>query len=342
MDTHAAIDVFCHCLPPAYCDAANRAAVRPLTMFARAQSIPIMVNLDERLRMMEQFDGYQQIPSLASPPLEVIAGPDATPELARIANDALARMVADDPEHFPSFVASLPLNAPDAALVEMERAVNELGAAGVQMFTSIDGRPLDEPEFLAIIERTAALHRAVWLHPTRPMTVPDYADEPYSKYDLWWALGWPYESSVAMGRLVFAGLFDRCPDLPVITHHVGAMIPMMEGRLDAGLGLLGTRTPPEFAAAIETPLQQRPVEAFRRFCADTASFGSRITIECGLKFFGADRVMFGTDMPFDPEQGPGFIRSTLRILDEMDLSDEDREKILNGNARRLLRLTSCS
>jgi aminocarboxymuconate-semialdehyde decarboxylase len=89
-------------------------------------------------------------------------------------------------------------------------------------------------------------------------------------------------------------------------------------------------------------LQQRPVEAFRRFCADTASFGSRITIECGLKFFGADRVMFGTDMPFDPEQGPGFIRSTLRILDEMDLSDEDREKILNGNARRLLRLTSCS
>ena len=143
-----------------------------------------------------------------------------------------------------------------------------------------------------------------------------------------------------MARLVFAGVFDRWPDLVVITHHCGGMIPMMEGRIESGLQLLGTRNPPHLADTVKTDLQERPIDAFRRFHADTASFGSRAAIECGMSFFGLDRMLFATDSPFDPEQGPGYIRETLRAIGEMDLNSEQRTAILSGNAERLLGLES--
>jgi predicted TIM-barrel fold metal-dependent hydrolase len=331
-----ALDLFCHWLPKAFCEAANRAAARPLHMFARAQKISAMVDLDARFRVMDQFPGYQQVPSLASPTLEMIARPDQTPDLARLANDEMARTVANHGERFASFVAALPLNNPEAALQEAERAVDQLGAAGVQIFTSINGRPVDEPEILQLFELMAAKKMPVWLHPIRSMTTPDYPAEKVSKFDLWWAFGWPHETSLAMGRLVFSGIFDRWPDFAVITHHVGGTTAMMSGRLGSGLDLLGTRVLPGEENAIKTPLRQRPLDAFKKFYADTASFGSRAAIECGRAFFGIERLVFATDMPFDPEQGPGYIRETLRAISEMNLADEEREAILFGNAHRIL------
>ena len=212
---------------------------------------------------------------------------------------------------------------------------------GVQVYTSVDGHPLDEPELLAIFELVAQRKRAVWLHPTRPMTRADYLSESLSKFDLWWAIGWPYETTLAMGRLVFSGLFDRHPDLPIITHHAGGVASLMEGRLGSGLELLGTRNLPEHADAVATPLVEKPLDAFRRFYGDTATFGSAAAIECGRAFFGAQRMMFATDMPFDPEQGPGYVRSTLAAIDSLDrLSNSDRAAIKSGNARRVLRLAA--
>ena len=164
----------------------------------------------------------------------------------------------------------------------------------------------------------------------------DYAKEEVSKFDLWWAFGWPHETSVAMARLVFSGLFDRWPDLVVITHHCGGTIPMMEGRSESGLQLLGTRNPPHLAEAAKTDLKERPIDAFRRFHADTASFGSRAAIECGMAFFGVDKMLFATDSPFDPQQGPGYVRATLRAIREMELTVDQRTAILSGNAKRLI------
>src|SRR5437773_2224563 len=93
-----AIDIFCHCLPPAFCEAAHRHSSRPLHMLSRAQTIPVMVDLSARLAVMDRFPGYRQVVSLASPPIELIAGPETTPEIARIANDAMAAMVAQEQE----------------------------------------------------------------------------------------------------------------------------------------------------------------------------------------------------------------------------------------------------
>src|SRR5439155_995722 len=123
--------------------------------------------------------------------------------------DEMAALVERHPDRFPAFVASLPMNNPEAALREIDRALDTLGATGVQMFSNVAGRPLDRPEYRPLFARMAARDLPIWLHPARPATVADYAGEARSQYDLWWAFGWPYETSVAMGRLVFSGLFDR-------------------------------------------------------------------------------------------------------------------------------------
>ena len=309
------IDAFCHCLPPKFFEAANATLVKPLRMFQRAQRMPAMVDIDARLRVMDQFPGYAQLLSLASPTLETLAPPDKSPELARIGNDCLAQWVQLQPDRFLGFIASLPMNHPEAAMAEADRAVSQLGAVGIQLYTNVAGHPLDRPDLYPVVEHIASLGCPIWLHPIRKMTVADYEDEPVSKFDLWWAFGWPYETSLAMGRLVFAGLFDRWPDQIVITHHCGGTVPLAEGRLASGLELLGTRNPPQWADAVRTDLEERPIDAFRRFYADTASFGSAAAIRCAEAFFGQDQMLFGTDMPFDPEQGPGYIRDTLQAID---------------------------
>ena len=128
------------------------------------------------------------------------------------------------------------------------------------------------------------------------------------------------------------------PNLKIITHHMGAMIPYFSGRIRPGLDQLGARTADEDLAAIGRRLKRRPIDYFRMFYADTALFGSLHGMKCGLDFFGADQTLFASDSPFDPEKGPGFIRETIRCIEELEISAADRRKIYEGNARRLLRL----
>jgi predicted TIM-barrel fold metal-dependent hydrolase len=335
---HMKIDAFPHILPRKYFDRMLEVAPAGLALQKRMSGIPVLVDVDLRLRMMDRHEGYVQILTLANPPIEVVAGPAASPDLARLANDEMAALVTRLPERFPGFVASLPMNDPDAALAEMDRAIDQLGATGVQIFTNVNGRPLDGPEYQPIFARMAEHRLPIWLHPARPATATDYAGEARSKYDLWWAFGWPYETSLAMGRLVFSGLFDRHPDLVLITHHMGAMIPFCAGRIGGGLDQLGSRSDDPGDAAALGRLRRRPIDYFRMFYGDTALFGAWHAMESGLAFFGADRILFGTDFPFDPEKGPGFIRDTIAAMERMRASDLDKEKIYEGNARRLFRL----
>jgi len=332
------IDIFPHIFPRRFYERMLEAAPPGLYMQKRVRGIPVLVDLDERLRMMDRHEGYVQVLTLASPPLEAVGGSDLTPELAQLANDGMAEIVAKYPDRFPGFVASLPMNNPDASLAEIDRAIHQLGATGVQIFSNVNGRPLDEPEFLQIFELMATLALPIWLHPARPAGFADYPTEKRSKYDFWWAFGWPYETTIAMGRLVFAGLFDRWPNLVIITHHMGAMLPYFEGRAGHGLDQLGTRTDDPDDGAARGRLKRRPLDYFRMFYGDTALFGAWPAMECGLAFFGADRILFGTDMPFDPERGPGFIRWTIEAMERMRATPEEKAKIYEGNARRLLKL----
>jgi predicted TIM-barrel fold metal-dependent hydrolase len=332
------IDVFPHILPRKYFDRMVAVAPPGLALQKRMSGIPVLVDVDLRFRIMDRYESYVQVLTLANPPIEVVGGPAVSPDLARLANDEMAALVARHPDRFPGFVASLPMNNPEAAQREIDRALDDLGATGVQVFTNVNGRPLDLPEHLQIFARLAERRLPVWMHPARPATVADYAGEPRSKYDMWWAFGWPYETSVAMGRLVFSGIFDRHPDLIVITHHLGAMIPFCAGRISGGLDQLGARSDDPDDLQAPGRLRKRPLDYFHMFYGDTALFGAWPAMESGLAFFGADHVLFGTDMPFDPEKGPGFIRDTIAAMDRMRASAEDKAQIYEGNARRLLRL----
>jgi aminocarboxymuconate-semialdehyde decarboxylase len=116
------------------------------------------------------------------------------------------------------------------------------------------------------------------------------------------------------------------------------MLPYFEGRAGGGLDQLGSRTDDPEDAAARSRLKRRPLDYFKMFYGDTALFGALPAMECGLAFFGADHVLFGTDMPFDPEKGPGFVRETIRCMDAMRATPEEKAKIYEGNARRLLKL----
>jgi aminocarboxymuconate-semialdehyde decarboxylase len=333
------IDVFNHLLPARYFEKMNEVAPGLADIGKRVRNIPVLIDVDARLRMVEQFgDDYRQVLTVAAPPIELLGGPDVTPELATIANDEMAQLVSDH-DRFVGFAASLPMNNPDASVAEAQRAIDQLGATGVQMFTNVNGRALDHPDFLPIFELLTGYDLPIWIHPTRGAEMPDYRDERTSKYEIWWTFGWPYETSAMMARLVFGGYFDRFPGLKIITHHLGGMTPYFEGRVGPGMDQLGSRTSDEDLTVILDRLEKRPLEYFKQFYGDTAVFGSAAATRCGLEFFGPDHVLFASDCPFDPEKGPGFIRETIRVIDnDLDVPLEVKAQIYEGNARRLLRL----
>jgi predicted TIM-barrel fold metal-dependent hydrolase len=178
----------------------------------------------------------------------------------------------------------------------------------------------------------------IWLHPYRGADFPDYLTEQASEYEIWWTFGWPYDTSAAMARMVFAGLFDKWPTLKVIAHHMGAMVPYFAGRVGPGWDQLGARTSDRDLSQVLKGLKKRPLDYFKMFYADTALFGAFDATVCGLNFYGVPKVLFASDAPFDPEKGPMYIRETIAIVDKLPVSNEERERIYWKNAAELLKV----
>jgi aminocarboxymuconate-semialdehyde decarboxylase len=257
-------------------------------------------------------------------------------ELAKVGNDGLAELCAKYPEQFVGFVAQAPITAMDAGVGESERAVKQLGALGVQIFTNVAGKPVDRPEFEAFFAGMDKLGAPIWTHPARGANHPDYMDEKKSLYEIWWTFGWSYETAAMMARLVFSKTLDKYPNLKIIVHHFGGIVPMLEGRIGPGWDQLGARTSDEDYEALRKSLKKRPIDYFKQnFIADTATFGGVGATKAGFDFFPMDQVVFASDCPFDPEKGPGYIRSTLKILDEFGLSKEDLDKVYYKNLERI-------
>lgn len=331
------LDMFNHIFPKAYFDKMLEVAPNHKDMGKRVREIPVLHDLEKRFRVMDEFDDYAQIICVAAPPLEVLS-PDLSPELAKIANDGLAEYVDKYPDRFPGFVASMPMNNPDACLKEIDRAIDELNAVGIQFFTNVNGAPLDLPELKPLFAKMHEVDLPIWIHPARGANISDYPTEERSKYEIWFVFGWPYETSVAVARLVFGYYFDEFPNLKIITHHMGGMIPFFEGRVGTSWDQLGSRTSDEDYTVILKNLKKPHLEYFKQIYADTALFGSVAATKCGLEFFGVDQIVFASDCPFDPEKGPMYIRETIKIIENLPISDEDRYKIFEGNARRLMKM----
>jgi uncharacterized protein len=259
-------------------------------------------------------------------------------ELARIANDCLAEICRKFPHAFPAFIAALPLNDIDASVKEMDRAIGALGARGVQLFTNVAGKPLSAPEFRPIFRRMAEHDLPVWVHPMRGPNFPDYASEKVSEDEIWFSFGWPYETTACMVRLIYSGLFDELPELKIITHHMGGMIPYFPGKIKLGFRQIFHGTVQRNPAAEAHGLKKPPLDYFKMLYADTALGGEVAPTRCGHAFFGTRHCLFATDAPFDPEQGRALIADTLAGVNALGLAEEDMKLIFAGNAQALLKL----
>lgn len=331
------IDLFNHFFPKRFWEEFLKSSYGLKDMGKRVANIPNIFDLESRMRTMDEFDEYKQVISLGSPPIEVFFGPADSVRMARIGNDGQAELVERHPDRFAGFLASLPMSDPDEAVKELTRSVKQLGAKGIQLYTNVLGKPLDAPEFAPVFEEAVKLDIPVWVHPARGANFSDYATETKSKYEIWWTFGWPYETSTFMARIVFSGMLDRLPNLKIITHHMGGMIPYFEGRVGYGWDKLGSRTTDEDYESLLKSMKKRPIDYFRLFLADTALFGARAATICGLEFFGIDNVVFASDTPFEPTPGL-YIRETIKVIESLDLTDDQKDRIYRRNALKLLKL----
>ncbi len=332
------IDAFCHFFPGALFERMSQTSGGTKDIGKRMQGVRTIYDLDARLKMMDEFDDYSEILSLGLPPIDAMTGPDKSPEFARIANDGLAELCAKYPGRFAGYVGALPMNAPDEAANEAERILIDGNANGLQLHTNVNGACLDEPRFFPIFEIAAKSGKPILLHPARTANFPDFAAEKKSKYEIWTILGWPYETSATVARLIFSGVTTRLPQLKFLIHHLGAMIPFFDARLDTGWATLGSRTSDEDYSGVLKMLGKPLLDCFREFYADTALCGGRIGTVCGLEFYGAGHVLFASDAPFGPQGGASYIRETMKVIAELDIAQADKEKICYRNAQSLFKL----
>jgi uncharacterized protein len=330
----ALIDIYCHIYPDRFFQEMIKGAPKIADIGPRLRSIAKLFDLDARFKEMDDYGDYRQIISLPNPAIEDVVVPKVGMRLARIANDEMAELCRRYPERFPTFAAAVCLTDIDGSIHEARRAVKELGARGALVYTSIAGDPLDRTKFDPFFAAMVELDAAVWLHPQRTAALTDYSAEPKSRYEMWWCFGWPYDTSVAMIRLVFCGLLDRYPTLKIITHHLGGMIPYYDGRIGLGLKVLGARTSDEDYSRVLAALKRPHMDYLHDFYADTAMFGGGVhALRCGLEFFGVDRVVFATDAPLGP------IPPTIAAVKQLQLAPVDERKLFCGNAETLLNMT---
>ena len=331
------LDIFNHIMPREIFDMLEVwVPGHPIAQLFRG--VPALWDLDEHFRVMDRFEDYRQVLSLSNPPIETLGDESRTPEIASRVNDALSGLCARHPDRFPAFIASLPMNNPEAAAREARRAATDLGARGAQLFTNVNDVPLSEPRFLPVFETMNELDLPVWIHPMRLANHPDYRTEDRSEAEIWFSFGWPYETAACLTRLIYSGLYDRLPDLKIISHHMGGVIPYFAGKLDLGFSQVFTGTLDHNPAQEEYGLERPPREYFGLLYGDTATNCSLPAMQCGHAFFTSDRALFATDAPFDPVGGAYLIDGTIAAVNALDIPDAERRLIFHGNAARLLKL----
>lgn len=323
------IDAYAHIIPPKYKEAVEK--VLPISFDSDA---PAAYDLDTRFRIMDKYEPIVQVINLW-PWLGTIAYSDKAVDLAKRGNDALAELVMKYPERFVSAIACLPMNNMDDMLRETDRAINDLRLRGVMLHTPINDKPLDSAEFMPLYEKMSRYNLPIFLHPVRNANYSDYKTEQISKYQIFSLFGWVYETTVAMTRLVFSGIFEKYPNLKFITHHCGAMVPYLEQRIiqfyDAHEMHYGDK--------YNLGMTKSPINYFKMFYNDTALYGNTPALMCAYAFFGAEHLLFGCDVPYgDSQLGFRNYRQTLNAIEEMDISESDKKKIYEDNARNLLNL----
>jgi aminocarboxymuconate-semialdehyde decarboxylase len=217
------IDIAAHVMLPKYKERLYKYSHKFPTEKAVQDKRPLLTDYEARMEKLAKYGNIVQVITTTMPPIEEIVEPKEAVDLARLCNDEMAELVAKYPKYFLGAVANLPLNNIDASLEEAERAIKELGFKGVQIYTRVNGRPLSSDYLMPLYKLMAEYDLPIWIHPMRSSNQPDYPTETVSYNQIFSIYGWPYDTTAAMVRLVFAGIFEKFPNIKFITHHFGGI-----------------------------------------------------------------------------------------------------------------------
>jgi uncharacterized protein len=329
------VDAYSHFSSLKFLDFAERLADRPFVLRSMYERLTTLTDWRERIGLLDKNEidihVLVSVPWLEAFP-KIANDRILAAQTARMMNDELAAFVAKQPKRFRG-VAALPTVSADVMVAELHRAVKELGFVGGFIAVGPTAKRPDHPDMESLYRALVELDTTLWLHPSRP-PMPDYVDEKVSQFEDWITFGWLHDTTSAMIRIVFSGVFDRYPGIRIVTHHHGVLLPTYAKRFDSLLAL-GELSGDVLATKISRPY----IDHFKKFYCDTAAFGYEPKIlEIALAFFGRERVLFGTDTPFDTSGGQYFTAETLRSIQDIAVSADVRTAVLSGNAIKALNL----
>lgn len=323
------VDFHNHFYPPEYLDALRAGPSRvevstdsdgnPVLHYPGDYNVAVLGHRDIAYRegVLDDAGVDTQVLTLTTPGVHVET-PETAARLARIVNDAFARIVTERGARFTA-LATLPLNDPAASVVELTRAMRELSLPGAMVFSNIEGVALADERFWPLWERAAELAAVIYVHPTAPVGV-----EAMTEYWLMPLVGFPLDTTLAAARLVFAGVPERFPGIRWVLAHLGGAIPYLAERLDRGFHAFR-----ECRAQITDP----PSVYLRRFYYDTVNFDLR-ALHLVLEFAGPEHLLAGSDYP----HRIGSLESMLASVRGLGLSETLQHAVLGANASRLLGL----
>jgi predicted TIM-barrel fold metal-dependent hydrolase len=314
------IDGFAHVMPKAFAEGLMK--VHPTEELRKLAGHNYFGDMDNRVRVLDKFKIDKQVLTIARPSIWIDLPAAAIPEMTRLANDTVAAAAKQHADRFIP-IGTLPVPT-EESLPEFDRCLDDLGVAGIQILTNIDGKPLHAPEFRAFFEKANDTKTPVWIH---PQLVRGWSEE----FVVDKIFGWLYETSAALAQLVFSGIMEQYPDLRIIPHHMGAMVPHFSGRIK---GFYEARE--LYPGTNLVTLKRDPLDYFRRFYGDTMLCGAAHAFECGYKFFGAEHIIMATDYPFGPRQGELWVGETLDQINAINLTASEKELVLGGNLQRLI------
>ena len=273
------------------------------------------VSLDTRVEQLDQAGIDMQVLTLTTPGPHVET-PERGVEVARLVNDEMAAGVAEHPSRFVA-MATLPMQDPAASVVELERAVTQLGLRGAMVFSNVNGKPLWAKEFWPIWEKAEALNAPILIHPTTPDPIPAGMDE----WRLVPLIGFCADTSVAAAGMVFSGVMDAYPNLKIVLSHLGGTIAYLAERIERGWAIY-----PESRLHIS----RSPMEYFSKMWVDTVSFSTH-ALMCAYEFHGPERMMLGSDYPHQI----GDLFRCVPAIEALPIPDAEKQLIYETNAREV-------
>ncbi|MDP2644665.1 MAG: amidohydrolase family protein [Desulfobacterales bacterium] len=297
------------------------------------QDRPFMTDIHARMELLDKHGIDRQLLTIShsmdcnhftgEPADRLTAAKAINEHMAKITEDSRGRLLA---------AGNVPLeNFEKGGRQEMERAIQSLGLKAIMINSNFNGKPIDSPEFEPFWALAAQMDIPVYIHPANPAGTTDRSYE--GQYGLIHNFGWPYETVLALARLVFSGVMERYPTLKVVSHHLGGgMIPFFMGRTHESY------SPAEQQRQLGRVMPRPLKEYFSLFYYDTAVGGSAAAVRCAYEEFGADRLIFATDFPHGPGSGEDRLAQYPEVIKSLGLSDGETRKIFSGNARKVLNL----